>query len=156
MYHKVLVPLDGSDFSEMVLPHINSLAKAGEIGELILLYVIEAVPIKSRFYEELETNHKAAAQTYLSELVKNLKLGRLKITSEIMQGDPASAIIDYTKDNGIDLIVLATHGRSGISRWVLGSVADKVMHYACAPVFMVRVPGCQDIAPKLPNKKAAP
>jgi nucleotide-binding universal stress UspA family protein len=150
MYHKVLVPLDGSEMSEMVLPHVSSLVKAGEIGEVTFLYVIESIPIKSRLYEEMEAHHETAAKTYLDELTHRLDYGQVKIIGEIMQGDPASAIVDYAKSNNVDLIILATHGRSGVSRWVLGSVADKVMHYSCAPVLMVRVPGCATIPTEAP------
>jgi nucleotide-binding universal stress UspA family protein len=54
----------------------------------------------------------------------------------------SSGIADYAEKHGLDLIMIATHGRSGISRWVYGSVADRVLCSACVPVLMVRAPGC--------------
>jgi nucleotide-binding universal stress UspA family protein len=59
-----------------------------------------------------------------------------------MVGKVAESIADYATKNGVDLIIIATHGRSGVSRWVWGSVADRVLRSACVPVLMVRAPGC--------------
>ncbi len=61
---------------------------------------------------------------------------------EILHGRAAETLAEYASRNGIDLIVMATHGRSGVSRWVWGGVADRILRSACVPVLMVRAPGC--------------
>ena len=62
--------------------------------------------------------------------------------TEVLLGKPAEAITSYAEKNGIDLIIMSSHGRSGISRWASGSVAERVFRSACVPVLMVRAPGC--------------
>jgi nucleotide-binding universal stress UspA family protein len=74
--------------------------------------------------------------------MRRSKFGGAKLQTEVMMGKPADSLAEYAEKNGVDLIVIATHGRSGVSRWVFGSVADRVMRSACVPVLMVRAPGC--------------
>jgi nucleotide-binding universal stress UspA family protein len=64
------------------------------------------------------------------------------VKTEVVMGKAAESIAEYAEKRGVDLIAIATHGRSGVSHWVYGSAADKVMRSACVPVMMVRAPGC--------------
>ena len=64
------------------------------------------------------------------------------MTAEVLEGNPAHTLAEYAEKNQFDLLVIATHGRSGVSRWVWGSVADRILRSACVPVLMVRAPGC--------------
>lgn len=152
MYQKVLVPLDGSPLAECVFPHLESMATSGQAKGVVLLRVVEPEPLPGAYQEPWETKvqdwkrteaeHVNAAKKYLTDVSTRLKLGTASVQTAVLVGPTAATIADYAKKNGLDLILIATHGRSGVSRWVWGSVADRVLHSACVPVFMVRPPGC--------------
>lgn len=82
------------------------------------------------------------AAKYLAKIEKKFKAKGIPVKSEVAIGNPAERITKYAEDNKIDLIIMASHGRSGPSRWAMGSVSDKVFRAACIPVLMVRAPGC--------------
>lgn len=151
MYKKILVPLDGSELAECVLPHVATIAGGCGTEEVIFLRVVEPTIIPSAYFgadfsgEELtrlNKEHQIAAADYIDKLVTRTRYGGVKVTGKTIDGRPADVIADFAKDNGIDLITIATHGRSGVSRWVWGSVADRVMRSSCVPVLMIRAPGC--------------
>ncbi len=153
MYDKILVPLDGSKLAECVLPHVENLAKGCSIKEVILLRVCESVSILSDYpggmpttWEEhlaqIAAHEHQQCSLYLEDIEKQLKDSGLMVRSESRLGDAANEIIDFTDKNDVDLIIIATHGRSGPSRWAYGSVADKVLRSTCVPVMLVRAPGC--------------
>jgi nucleotide-binding universal stress UspA family protein len=127
----MLVPLDGSKLAESVLPHVEALAKQrGAKPEVVLV----------RAFEPLSTGPgREAPQQYLSGIEQRLSAAGLTVRSEVLEGDPAKEIVDYANEKPINLVVMATHGRSGIGRWAYGSVADKVLRRASRPVFLVRV-----------------
>jgi len=127
----MLVPLDGSKLAESVLPHVEALAKQKGVEPEVVLV---------RAFETLSTGPgRDKPQQYLSGVEQRLCAGGLSVRSEVLEGDPAKEIVDYANDNPVTLIVMATHGRSGIGRWAYGSVADKVLRRASRPVFLVRV-----------------
>ena len=150
MYNRILVPLDGSELAECVLPHVDSIAKGCGVREVVFLRVAEpfhlpsggGVYVDSETINRIDADNKAAAQSYLSQLAKRTRYGGVSIKSEVITGAPAESIADYATKNSIDLIAIATHGRSGISRWAWGNVADRVLRSACVAVLMVRAPGC--------------
>lgn len=145
---KIVVPLDGSDLAESVLPHVKPLAqKMG--SEVVLLrvyslltggYVAEAeayTPALDRFLEEL----KEDATKYLEEQARRLSHGGLKnVSYVVMEGDSAGVIIDFARKTPDNLIGMCTHGRSGVGRWVLGSVTDRVVRHSGDPVLILRAP----------------
>ncbi len=143
MYNKILVPLDGSKLAECVLDHAKVIV--GEPNEITLLYVIEPleVPLSSEKYKRnIEADAGKAAKDYLKRTAAKLKRGGGAPKTEVVFGKPAKTIVSYAADSGANLIVMATHGRSGVQRWFLGSVADAVLHSASVPVLLVRAPGC--------------
>jgi nucleotide-binding universal stress UspA family protein len=151
MYKKILVPLDGSDLAECVLPHVESITKGCGVQGVVFLRVVEPFTatvsaLGPTFTEQdrqnIDSQNRADAEKYLSQLVNHTKYGGVKIQREVMVGKAAESIADYATQDGVDLIIIATHGRSGVSRWVWGSVADRVLRSACVPVLMVRAPGC--------------
>ncbi len=85
----------------------------------------------------------AAAERYLNQLASQLDYGKVNIETKVLVGNPAEELAGFAKKSKADLIVIATHRRSGISRWVWGSVADRLLRSACVPVLMVRAPGCE-------------
>lgn len=148
MYKKILVPLDGSKLAECVLPHVQTLAQGSEVKEIVFVRVVEPFYPRGDFVMEesqikkMEAEHKAAAAEYLKKLTGQLKYNNTKISHEVLYGPVAETLADYVAKNQIDLIVIATHGRSGVSRWVWGSIADRILRSSCVPVLMVRAPGC--------------
>jgi nucleotide-binding universal stress UspA family protein len=159
MYKKILVPLDGSELAECVLPHLESIVKGCNVPDVILIRVVEPVHLPSGtltdggyIYKEAEAkkareqedlHNEAVARDYLVQLKERLNIGgAATVRAEVIKGKAAESLADYVDGNGIDLVIIATHGRSGVSRWVMGSVADRMLRSVCVPVLMVRAPGC--------------
>ena len=151
MYQRVLVPLDGSELAECILPHVETIAKGCGVQNVIFLRVVEPFYMPSGyhdavFHEEeiknVDSDSKLLAENYLIQLLSLTKYDGVNVQSEVIMGKAAESITEYITKNSIDLIIIATHGRSGISRWVWGSVADRVLRSACIPALMVRAPGC--------------
>lgn len=150
MYQKILVPMDGSKLAECVLPHVEAIAKGCNVSNVILIRVVEPMlrPTGDDYFpleedrELFKLDRRAVAEDYLNRLVSRLKYDGVKLHTEVIVGKVAESLVDYAEKNDVDLIVIATHGRSGVSRWVRGSVADRILHFACAPVLMVRPPEC--------------
>jgi nucleotide-binding universal stress UspA family protein len=145
MYKKILVPLDGSELAKSALDQAEKLAQTFD-AEIILFQVVPFMPIYGS--PELVTplivdeKQKEAAEKYLANLVEELKKRGLKTTATVRTGQQVAVeIIDFAKESGVDLIVMCTHGRSGISRWVLGSIAHKVLTRAETPILLVRSKG---------------
>jgi nucleotide-binding universal stress UspA family protein len=155
MYQNILVPVDGSELAECVLPHLEAMVNRFGIKAIIFLRVIEPLPpaIAGGDYifgedeaETLQTRHEEAAKDYLDQLIKRLQYDNVSLTGEVITGKAAENIADHAMEKAVDLIIMATHGRSGVSRWVMGSVAERVLRWSCVPVLIVRPPQC---APRL-------
>ncbi len=151
MYRKILAPLDGSELSECSLEHVKVIAQGCQVPEVILLRVVE--PIHSTeiaAYAEAGINidmlmrdMESAAQTYISKIAETLKSSGIPANGVIITGLAADTIMKYANENGVDLIIMSTHGRSGITRWFMGSVADKIVRHSSVPVLIVSPTGCR-------------
>jgi nucleotide-binding universal stress UspA family protein len=149
MYRRILVPLDGSKLAECVLPHAEAIAKLSK-ASIELVHVIEPLELPTRGgialsiddLKQIELHTKSDAESYLYEVVERLKLAGIKAHSKLLTGKAADSLVDYIHKNKFDLLIMATHGRSGISRWIWGSVAEKILHSSSTPVLIVRPPGC--------------
>jgi nucleotide-binding universal stress UspA family protein len=150
---RFLVPLDGSELAELVLPHVEALAKqrTTEPVEVVLMRVCEPLivppvgaPEASLNWAKVAEEHMAGtrqgAQEYLGKVRDGLAETGMKLKLEVAEGNPADEITNYVNKNECDLVVMATHGRSGLSRWAYGSVAGKVLLSASCPIFLVRPP----------------
>src|SRR5512136_3269800 len=142
MYKKILVPLDGSELANTALYEAEKLANYFG-SEIILFQVVPFMPIYGS--PELVTplivdeKQKEAAEKYLVNLSEELKKKGFKATAVVRTGQQVAVeIIDFAKESGANLIVMCTHGRSGISRWVLGRVAHKVLTRAETPILLLR------------------
>ncbi len=145
LYKVIMVPLDGSPLAEKALPHAVEIAR--KFGARLTLFaVIESYQVYTQpgvvgpivsvpMESEEETN---AMRRYLRGIADKLAQDGLDVVTEVRQGDPAAEICDYARNIGADLIVMSTHGRSGIRRWVYGSVADRVLRSANIPILLVR------------------
>lgn len=152
MYQKILLTLDGSDLSEQAIPHAINFAKAsgGQID--VLCAVAPSAPsVQYKGQPPLETENEPSlkeqlietelvrAGDYVNEHVRGLREAGLTATGASVLGHPAETILNYAAEQKADVIVMATHGRSGLGRWAFGSVADRVLRTAEVPVLLVRV-----------------
>ena len=146
MYQKVLVPLDGSPLAECALPEVKHLAKGGFIGEVLLVNVVETYSValaESIDASALHTAHRDAAQDYLERIMKQMTSEGIPTKMELLEGSPSQAIVSYAKKNEVNLIVIATHGHTGMARLMFGSVALRVLHDAHTPVLLIRPEECR-------------
>ena len=146
MYKKILAPLDGSKLSECSLPHIKAIATACGVPEVVLLKVVEPVfnleteataKVGRDLMAEVEQASWDKDKVYLDGLVSKLTSAGIHASAMLTKGKPADAIIDFAQKNHVDLIIMSTHGRSGVTRWLLGSVTDKVVRHSAVPVLTV-------------------
>jgi nucleotide-binding universal stress UspA family protein len=144
--NSVIVPLDGSELAETVLPYVTELAKPLAL-EVILLRAYKtpanlyATPqdYYPAQYQEIRTELREEAQSYLEKKVEELKqLGVARVSSVIPEGLGADEIIALGRKIPDNLIAMCTHGRSGVGRWVLGSVTENVVRHSGDPVLIVR------------------
>ena len=155
MYQKIMVPLDGSQLAECVLPHVESIAKGCNLAQVILVRVVEPIHLpvggwrytfpkeeEDRTRKELADLIKNEAEKYLKSLKEQSRFGGLDVQTVVLVGKVVEELMGYAEKQGVDLFVMATHGESGVSRWVWGSVADRILRSSCVPVLMVRAPGC--------------
>ena len=157
MYKKIMVPLDGSKLAECVLPHLEEFVTGFKAETIIFVRVIEPAPARyseinsttnpheyvniRKEVEKIEEERKLSARSYLNEVISRFKQNEITFTAHVLVGPVADRLVDYVDSNEIDLVLIATHGRSGISRWVRGSIADRVLRSARAPVLMVPADG---------------
>ena len=140
---KILLPLDSSRAGEAPIEFARQLALAFD-AELVLLQAVEPVNLVIGF-ENLSTlgvpdneEVKKAAVDYLRNVSNRLKTSGVKTAIEIVWGSAAESILDYADNKKVDLIAMSARGRSDISRWVFGSVAEKILHAGEKPLLMVR------------------
>ena len=141
-YRTIVVPLDGSEFAAQALNPANTVA--GVLGATLVL--VCAAPERPIYLGgvgmppvEIEWQDEAAhMQAYLAEKAAELKAEGLKVETQVVYGPPAQTILDVCHNVGADLVVMATHGRSGFQRLWLGSVALKVLHSATQPLLLIR------------------
>jgi nucleotide-binding universal stress UspA family protein len=154
MYDKIMVPLDGSELAECVLPHVQAITTGCKIAKVVFVRVIDPAKLsallpaqgelgsqeKHRLVEE--EHRKKTAEAYLKKIVQENAIENAVLSYKVLEGKVAETLADWAEKNEVDLIVIASHGRSGISRWVMGSVADRLLRSVCVPVLMIRAPGC--------------
>jgi len=143
---KVLISLDGSELSESTLePGLEVAAGLG--AEVTLLRVVERLDAAQRDYlDEMERGlgnrvqqeFYEDAEEYLHDQIKSYRRAGLNIQTAVRDGSAADRILDFAKAQKVDLIAMATHGRTGLRRWVYGSVTEKVLHTGCCSMLIVR------------------
>lgn len=141
MIKKILVPIDGSDLAAKAIPYAEEVADKYN-AELILVWVLHPLLHFSEeaieFYEAIREVEHDAAKTYLRTAPFSPHKLHLQTHTKILEGPVAQTIIDMAREEAVDLIVMSTHGRSGLGRWVYGSVAAKVLEQAPCPIYLVR------------------
>ena len=138
MWKKILVPLDGSNLAELALAYAEELAIAFN-SNLVLFYV----------NEPKEDQYRKMHRLYMEEVAERVKehfKKRARVKTVVKSGEPAEEIIKYTEKNDVSVIIMASHGRSGLTGLVMGGVASKVLQTTKAPVMLIR-------ATKLPKRE---
>jgi nucleotide-binding universal stress UspA family protein len=147
MYKTILTPLDGSELSECTLSHVKAIATGCHVPEVVLLRVIEPIhrvpEVGDDFIRNAREGALENAKSYLSQVAENLKKEGINASIAVLEGQAADKILGYIQENKIDLVVMGTHGMSGVTRWLMGSVADKVVRHSKAPVLTVTPAGCR-------------
>jgi len=138
MFKKILVPLDGSRLAEKVLPQVEKISRCCQ-PEVHLFQVVVTYEIEPEKEKEERARLLREAWQYLEKVAARLRKKKIKAHAVVAYGKDAVQICEYARKNRLDLITMATHGRSGFSRWALGSVADKVLSCSRVPVLLMRV-----------------
>ena len=141
MYKRILVPLDGSQLAEQALPH--AAIHARQFGaEIVLLKVLGPLPEPSMSSPRVMRSAAAAsaqlAREYLEGVAAGLREEGIPVEVAAVEGKPYVQIIRFAEENEIDLIAMSTRGHSGLSRWLLGSVADRVARGATVPLLLIQ------------------
>lgn len=147
MYHKIIVPLDGSDLAAEALVHARELARRLDLPihlvRVVDAYVLNRIGATGLAFDygtvtELVEEEDQDATAFIDQQVATLRREGLDVTGAVVHGPVASAIVASAEPD--DLIVMASHGRTGIQRWFLGSVAEEVLRQATVPVLLIRKP----------------
>ena len=153
MYQHILVPLDGSKTAECAIAWAQELAKRCGSERVTLVRVIKeskgykrvadySKPPEQTMVSQAVGGKEKEAEQYLTVTAKRMQDEGIKVETKILLGKPAEAIVFHAGHDSCDLIVMASHGRSGMGRWLRGSVADKVFKGCCTPTLKIRGPGC--------------
>lgn len=141
MYRKILVPLDGSDFAERALDHILKLAPPGGGTEVILVHVLDPLLWcrDGHDFVAFKNFQFSQAERYLDEIKSRLVSRGIRVNAVILEGGVAAAtIVAHAQDQGVELIVMTSHGRTGMRKLMFGSVALEILHEAHVPVLLIR------------------
>jgi nucleotide-binding universal stress UspA family protein len=146
MYKRALIPLDGSMVAESILPFILEVAGPLDM-EVVLLRVL--VPVPPMTVEGMQVviedagRLRAEAEEYLASIAAELRAKGVRVTTAVRRGEPVAEILAGAREADADLIAMTTHGRSGLSRLLFGSVAAAVLSHAEVPVFLMRQTAAQ-------------
>jgi nucleotide-binding universal stress UspA family protein len=154
MYKKVLVPLDGSALAECTLSHVKNLFKDGSVGEVTLLNIVKvdlswAALGGGEYPKAIDINAIReplfiASRKYLADMESRLVSEGIKVKTESLEGNrPADTITEYAQKEGMDMIIIGTHGYTGLKKLMLGSVAFGVLHQSHIPVLLIRPESCR-------------
>lgn len=157
MFQHLLVTLDGSQIAEQALA--PALALADKFGSRLTLLRVAVtpqmqlaewtlgLPDSADLYKQLSHAARMEASAYLEGWCDSLRAKGYEVNPQVVEGHRvAHAIVDASDDLGTDVIVMCTHGRSGLQRWVLGSVAENVMRHAGVPVMLIRATAVEEEA----------
>ena len=152
VYQRILVPLDGSELAEQVLPHVEALAERLDATLLLLRATVSPATVIATTAVAAEPMAAAAidptpiveaeedvAVDYLAAIGKRLEAAGLRVELLMAEGPAGDVIVEQARAQRADLVAMATHGRAGLDRVLFGSIADDVLHHARCPVLLVRV-----------------
>jgi nucleotide-binding universal stress UspA family protein len=140
LYTRIMLPLDGSELAERAVPHAAKLAERSGAA-LILVMVVEPLPPIHRLgvgaVERASAQAKGMAREYLDRLASGLQERGLSVEVHTPEGPVYQSLLSFVRENDVDLIAMSSRGHSGPSRWLMGSVADRVVRGAPVPVLLI-------------------
>lgn len=141
MYKTILITLDQSQLAEQALPHALAIAKAFSSSiELLTVVPIFPAATQDQAWSSAQVGIFAdEAAEYLGGVASRFASSGIKAKVNVAQGDIAGTILTFCDESECDLIVMSTHGRSGLGRWVYGSITDRILRHSEVPVLLVRV-----------------
>jgi len=137
MFDRILVPLDGSSRAERVLVHVGKILRRRDV-EVLLLSVVSPARLKGRVHQHISSVERSRAESHLREVAARLQGEGVRARWLLAEGTPAEAILEAAIRESCTLVAIATHGRSGVARWILGSVAERIVRASGVPVLLVR------------------
>jgi nucleotide-binding universal stress UspA family protein len=140
MYKRALIPLDGSAVAESIVPFILEIAGPLDMQVALVRVIVPSPPLAVEgavVFDDAE-KLRADAEAYLAGVAAELRTKGVRVTTTVRQGEPVEQILAAARDAEADLIAMTTHGRSGLSRLLFGSIAAAVLSRAEIPVFMMR------------------
>ncbi|AII59851.1 MAG: universal stress protein [Dehalococcoides mccartyi] len=142
MYKKILVPLDGSKVAEGVLPHAKALAFS-EGSQILLINVVSNPAMEFAFSDPaiaaISVNEQVdTGKEYMASIGNKLKSEGYDVRVLLREGGAAEVILKTAEEEKVDVIAMSTHGRSGAARWLLGSVAERVVRHSNIPIMLIR------------------
>jgi nucleotide-binding universal stress UspA family protein len=150
MYQKIMVPLDGSQVAECVISHIETIAgKSATRVELVTVIEPLEIPTRGKIalsdddIKQIDADGKKEAHKYLDQVSSRLKQAGVNAHAVLLTGKAADSLVRYANNNDVDLIIMATHGRSGISKIFWGSVAEKILRATAIPVLLIKTTNCE-------------
>jgi nucleotide-binding universal stress UspA family protein len=156
MYHKILIPLDGSEQAECSLEHARAIAQGCNVADVIVFRAIEPLSAQTisalaeagddSLRKVVEQNEQDA-RDYALNVQNNLKTRGIATRAVTVKGRADEEILSYAEKNDVDLIIMSTHGRSGLSRFLFGSVAERVSRHSRVPVLLISPGGCRTFPP---------
>lgn len=142
MYHRILFPIDLTESSEKLVPHVLTIVERFN-SQLHVLYVVRVFQYFTNIYvpnpsiDLFETELIEGAHKKMEEFMRTHFSQFSEAHSEVILGDPSDAIINYNREHDIDMVIMGTHGRKGIDRVIFGSVAERVIKFARIPVLVI-------------------
>jgi nucleotide-binding universal stress UspA family protein len=145
MYKRALIPLDGSPVAESIVPFILEIAGPLDMQVTLVRVIVPSPPVAIEGAVAIDDVEKLRdeAETYLAAAASELRAKGLRVTTTVRRGEPVDEILTAAREADADLIAMTTHGRSGLSRLVFGSIAAAVLARAEVPVFMMRQTAAQ-------------
>ena len=154
MYEHVMVPLDGSELAECVLPHLEAMAKSGHISRVTLVSIVEPIHIHRGLEFRLPSDEKTRleqmsmekSRDYLNRIAKRIDCGGATVETEVLHGHIAKELGKYVETNDIDLVMVSTHGQPDtdrgiwgrVRRWRWWNVIEHLLRSCGVPVLIVR------------------
>ncbi|HEX7363587.1 MAG TPA: universal stress protein [Dehalococcoidia bacterium] len=150
MFKKILACMDGSPLAEQILPYVKAQARSFNSTVILLHVTAERIvatpglpgapgyPVQTRSMLKEMEQEMFHADEYLDKLALGFKKSGIRTKCEVLEGSVGESIVRYAKDNKMNLIAMASHGRSGVGRMILGSVADYVLREAGLPILIIR------------------
>jgi len=150
MFTKILVPLDGSERAERAVAVAGRIARTSTASILLLRVVEIPVVYPSHFAEPPLSDEQAAmdmAENYLKQIAQSATLAGIEVETSVVFGSPAVRLLEAAETYRVDLIVMCSHGYTGLKRWMLGSVADKTVRHTSVPTLILREQGPAPLTP---------